>query len=314
LALLTVHTGVVNLHRWRIDANFHAIRSATEVYLAPNPPPIDPEDRARLEAGVRTYERMTSITPVYNERAHGRYAVMLLALGRFDEAERAFASLEERTKADDPTAAIRAQLVLRDRRIEEAHALTLERTTEHPDFWETRDVRNRILAGTGRAARALAEAEAATAQIREHWRTREARSRTWEQVARLRAQARDAQGAMQAIDTAVEIDPSIVPVGELRAAFRLQIERDPGGAIEEMRRVTRYAPRDAALCFRFLQLAAALRDRDLAREQGERYLELIEAQNRRDRTLTEEQRQRNNDDASRAVAGIYRSVGITDGG
>ena len=295
LALLTLHTGVVNYHRWQIDASFNAITSPTEAYLSPNPPQLAPDDRATLEHGARTYERMNASTPVYNERAHGRYAVMLLALGRFDDAAIAVAQLEERPTADDPTAAIRAQLMLRERKIEEAEALTRERTQEHPEFWQTRDIRNQILAGTRRFAEALAEAEAATDAIPENWRTREARARTWAQIARLRAQSRDAQGALEAVDIAVEIDPSLIPIGELRAAFRLQVARDPEGAIEEMDRLVALEPDNAQLRLRFAQLGATLRNADLVREHADAFVEL----------------QNESDEARGLVAELYRAVGIS---
>ncbi|GAB4546928.1 MAG: hypothetical protein Tsb0013_06220 [Phycisphaerales bacterium] len=299
LIALTAHTGLVNYHRWRIDASFGVLDVPAQAFLSPNPPTLSEEQRVTLEAGLTHFERMRSITPVFNERAYGRAAVMQMALGRFDDSNETLAQLGARTKPDDLTSATRAELLLRLGRAEEAEAFTATLTDAHPEFWQTRDVRNRILVARGESDRALGEAGVAISAMPGVWQTRDARAQTWAQIARLKAQQRDRAGALEAITTATEIAPKLVSVGELRAVFLLQLANDPDAAVEAMRRLSdEVAPKDPGLRYRFAQLGVALRRPELVREQGQRFIEL----------------QNESDEARRLVAELYRAAGIKSDG
>jgi tetratricopeptide (TPR) repeat protein/ferredoxin len=277
--LLVGHTAFVNIQRVSVNAAFDDLGAPAQAFLTPNPPELDEDKRARLENAVaraRTIEPFWNggIALAYNERVAGRAAVMLMALGEREESERAFDAIEERAEPDDLITATRAALLLLENRVEEATTLLENRLDAHPEFWQAREVHNRVLVATGRLNDALERTDAALAGFDDSWKTREVRARTGAQLARLLASARQTERALEEIERAAETDPRIANVGELRAAFRLQLGRDPDGAIEEMTRVANIEPRDPGPWLRLAQLGAAVGRESVTRDAAERFLEL----------------------------------------
>lgn len=273
LTLLVVHTGLVNLDRWRVDTGFRTLVEMghpTEDFISPSPPQLTGQQRAALERAVAAGERIRPFTDggiglVMNERATGKAAVMRIALGDFARALDDLLTIDDRRKQEDRRSTTIARLFLAMSQPQEAFEYLTRTLDAHPEFWESREILVGAFARQRRLDEAIALTDEALAEMPERWTTREARARTHAQRAELLRLAGRSDEALEAAKAGAEADPDNLYAGELHAALLFQIGAHADAALAEMRRIARRHPEAIDTWTRLAQLASQTGHPDIAR-------------------------------------------------
>jgi tetratricopeptide (TPR) repeat protein/ferredoxin len=246
-AAIVLHTGIVNVLRWRADRAYERLAITKARVLLPGQPPLDePIVRAARDAASR-YDVAAGwrdggvglATPPADDL---RAALMLLAAGDAPSAEHRLRRVVDRAGPGDELIADLGRVIEHQGRTAEAMDLYARTLAEHPEFWSVREQLSLLRLSKGEVQEAIAEAEAALPGLPAEGFTKTAHARTRLTLARLYAAQGRGEEALTHIAEAAKTRPEDPLLHENVAAMVVQVRGDLPLAIAAMRRAVDLDP------------------------------------------------------------------------
>lgn len=247
LLALVAHTGVVTYHMVRADRLFEAAAMPKEALLASPPAPVPPEKKAAAERALAYYRTAGpwwrgGLGLMANGFAERNSALLHLVAGDPPAAEAALRRLVDSHGEQDGLLNDIARIMDLQGKSENRRLMVDEVLSRRPEFWSLRERRAGEWIGSGRAADALADADAAIAKLRDHWTTRDARARTHMIAAWALGSMGRPEDAFARLREAARVAPGHAAARAGLAMGYLQIKRDPASAKPELEAAIKKEP------------------------------------------------------------------------
>ncbi len=275
LIAATVHTGYINLHKWRGNqlANKITLAPALAFDASARPFPEDALEHAR--GALKHFALVDSFSHggkgLMPERdVQLRAALLHLLLDRTDDAKAILNRVQDRHGAHAGLTAEIVKILRLEGKPEEAEALIDRTLAEHPRFWEVRELRvysllgehmqrigrqisiwnppqeyTSVVARDPRIAAAIADAKTALEKIPVNWKTARDRGRTRLLLARMLAAIGEPQNAIEQLRLGVKDRPKSFVLQENLGAALLQTatsEQDLDGVIVHLTHAAEHDP------------------------------------------------------------------------
>ncbi|MFM9958000.1 MAG: tetratricopeptide repeat protein [Phycisphaerales bacterium] len=248
LLALVAHTGVVTYHIVRGDRMFEAAYMSKEALLGNPPAPVPSEKKAGAERALAFYGtagpiwRGGGVALLPNGFVERNSALMHLVAGDPASAEASLRRLIATHGEADNLLVDIGRMMDRQGKSGERRAMMDEVLARKPEFWSLRERRAAEWIAAGRAADALADADATLTKLGDHWRNRDARARTHMIAAWALGSMGRPDEAFARLQQAAKAAPGHAAARAGLAMGHLQIKRDPASAKPELEAALKKEP------------------------------------------------------------------------
>jgi len=275
---LTVHNGVINIHKWQGNRAYLRMGVNTDMVLAGDPTLFTDTAKARAKEAISHFEKVASIrrgglafaeTPEIEAReAHTR-----IVAGDLTGAEARLQRLHTARPDVDVYVADLARVLAFQGKIDESEQLLTNHVAEHPEHWRSLAEAIQLKQAVGKPDEAMAINEQVIQALPDHWRTREARARARLALGLQYAARGRGDEAISLIREAIAIRPKEAHFHDTLAGILAQVKQDFPAAAESMAKAAALNPTNTLGWFRLGQFRLYANDRAGSVQAFERALE-----------------------------------------
>lgn len=258
IAGLTIHNGVINVHRWLGDRAFLRMGVNTDAVLAGDASIFTNENKARANEAVAHYSKVGAISRgglafAETTESEQREAFARIVAGDLPGAEARLKNLLKRRPGNDWFTADLGRVLAMQGKQDEVDTLLTAQVEQSPEGWNSLRELVQLRQAQGRTGDAVATTEGVLKKLPTTWRTRDARARARLTLSLLYAGMNRSDEAIRLLEEAVAIRPKEALFHDSLAGALAGLRGDFASAAASMERVVELNPTSPLAWFRLGQ-------------------------------------------------------------